>query len=185
MDADNVYEWRAFPQSQAYISQAREVFALLRAGDFDATLQAYDSAMPWDPGINDWDPDDSGYAVPLHIVAALGGPVDEFVAHGAFTQRDDTNFADHSAHLTALVEQRAREFHLDLPQFRPVDLGILSDPQAPVALWLPVPGMRGGFEITRWGEDFQVRSWSRKDMGSGRRHRLTATGAKLVPGGFD
>ncbi|MDH4657371.1 hypothetical protein J7S19_01850 [Corynebacterium pyruviciproducens] len=185
MDSDNVYEWRAFPQTEAYHKQAHHVHALLMAGEFDEALAMYDSALPWEPGINDWDPADPKLTLPVEIVRALGGLVEEFVAHGAFTELSSTRFSAHSSHLTELVERRGLEFHLDLPEWKPVNLSVLTDPNAPEAIWLPVPGMRGGFEITRWDEDFQVRSWSRKAMGSGQRHRLTATGIELVPGGFD
>lgn len=185
MDSENVYEWRVFPQTEAYQKQAHDVHAKLKAGKFDEALAILTSALPWEPGINDWDPADPQLAMPLEIVRALGGPSVEFVAHGAFTTLSDARFSAHSRHLTELVAERAREFHLSLPAWQPVNLSILSDPHAPDAIWLPVPGMCGGFEVSRWGEDFQVRSWSRKDMGSGQRHRLTATGAELVPGGFD
>ncbi|MCI6206431.1 MAG: hypothetical protein MR654_05865 [Corynebacterium glucuronolyticum] len=186
---DNVYEWRAFEQTEAFKKQAADVHRQLRAGEFAAALEVFVQAMPWDPGINDWDPADPSMAYPVQIVEELGGPVGSFVAQGAFTTLGSEEFGPHSEHLTRLAEKRAQEFGLTLPEWKPVDLGILMDPQAPEAIWLPVPGMRGGFEITRWGVDevgaFQVRSWSRKDMGSGQRHRLTADGLELVPGGFD
>ncbi|QQU88164.1 hypothetical protein I6I68_11315 [Corynebacterium glucuronolyticum] len=195
---DNVYEWRAFEQTAAFKKQAADVHGQLRAGEFAAALEVFAQAMPWDPGINDWDPADPSMAYPVQIVEELGGPVDSFVAQGAFTTLRAETFGPYSEQLTRLVEKRAEEFGLTLPAWEPVDLGILTDPQAPEAIWLPVPGMRGGFEITRWGSDrvatdkdadevdaFQVRSWSRKDMGSGQRHRLTADGLERVPGGFD
>ena len=195
---DNVYEWRAFEQTDAFKKQVADVHGQLRAGEFAAALDVFAQAMPWDPGINDWDPADPECAMPLQIVKELGGPVDSFVARGAFVTLGSEKFGPHSEHLTRLVEKRAEEFGLTLPAWEAVDLGILTDPQAPEAIWLPVAGMRGGFEITRWGSDrvgtdkdadevdaFQVRSWSRKDMGSGQRHRLTADGLERVPGGFD
>lgn len=56
------------------------------------------------------------------------------------------------------------------------------------ALWFPVPGMYGGFQIRLTGEgataEVVTSSWCRVVGGSGMRHRITAEGWELVQEGF-
>ncbi|MEU6234348.1 ankyrin repeat domain-containing protein [Kitasatospora sp. NPDC047058] len=56
----------------------------------------------------------------------------------------------------------------------------LADPK----LWVPVPGMYGGFKIRLEDGALIVESWSRVVGGSGRRHRITPDATTLLAEGF-
>ncbi|MFD0276838.1 ankyrin repeat domain-containing protein [Kitasatospora sp. NPDC127111] len=84
--------------------------------------------------------------------------------------------------LHALIEEDSHglvaKHRLKLP---PVEiLTELAEPR----MWVPVPGMYGGFSIRLEGEGLVVESWSRVVGGSGRRHRITPDATTLVAEGF-
>ena len=81
-----------------------------------------------------------------------------------------------------------REVSLGLSDEHRVSLPTVSDLLASVdeALWLPIPGMAGGFSycLNKDKTVLTVESWCRIVEGSGLRHEITKTGYTLVAEGF-
>jgi hypothetical protein len=66
------------------------------------------------------------------------------------------------------------------------ELCLLTE-HAAATCWFAVPGLYGGFKFHLEGDRqpmLIVESWSRVVAGSGQRHEITATGARLVDEGF-
>ena len=89
-------------------------------------------------------------------------------------------------HFHAVIRERAGrlidEQRLALPELAP----LLSDPEK--KMWLPVPGMYGGFKYWLEGDGENAvlisESWIRVVENSGERHEITARGSRLVDEGF-
>lgn len=90
-------------------------------------------------------------------------------------------------HFHELIRQRAgslvKQAGVKLPTF----VEPLRRKDRPV--WLPIPGMAGGFNY--WFQDdddgglrLVTESWSRVVDGSGQRHEITSSGARLTDEGF-
>lgn len=88
-------------------------------------------------------------------------------------------------HLAAVIDGRIRGVLYDNPKkaLRYPPVGILHE-VPDQQLWLPVPGMYGGFHVALREDHLDVRSWCRVVGGSGQAHRITDTGATLVDEGF-
>lgn len=86
------------------------------------------------------------------------------------------------SHLHTVVLGRTRE--IDGLELRPVPVAALIELRPAERLWVPIPGMVGGFAL-RWEDEAVVsRSWSRAVGGSGQEHRITCNGAELTEEGF-
>jgi hypothetical protein len=87
--------------------------------------------------------------------------------------------------LHAVIVGRVRDFGLDI-RLRLPQLGPLTEVDS--EMWMAVPGMYGGFEISLVGSgaetELSVASWCRIAGGSGQRHRVHANGFELVEHGF-
>ena len=75
---------------------------------------------------------------------------------------------------------------IDVPKELP-QLSLLVDSKEPEG-WFPVPGMYGGFKYWFEESDSEIKlmteSWCRVVDGSGQRHEVTTSGARLVDEGF-
>lgn len=153
----------------------------------------------------------SGFA-PLHQAAWHGAPVEvvrELVGRGAWRTlrtvdgRDAASIARQRGHEKLIPELQPPPPTGDL-QFSVLDghlMGLIEArvrpaldvtlryPQAAVvheagAIWYPVPGMYGGFQLKAIPEGVEAESWIRVVGGSGQRHVITRNGCQLVEEGF-
>lgn len=97
---------------------------------------------------------------------------------GAADQRRVTAW---DSHLADLIAERARP--LDPVRFRPVPTELLVMEQMDT-LWVPYPGMYGGFSLSVHRGRLVVESWSRVAGGSGQAHVITESGSVMVEEGF-
>lgn len=94
---------------------------------------------------------------------------------------DRRRHAAWDAHLAGLIAERTRR--LDPVRFRPVPTELLVVEQMET-LWVPYPGMYGGFSLSVHRGRLVVESWSRVAGGSGQAHVITESGCVLVEEGF-
>ena len=94
---------------------------------------------------------------------------------------DQRRFAAWDSHLAALIAERTRP--LDPVRFRPVPTELLVMEQMDT-LWVPYPGMYGGFSLSVHRGRLVVESWSRVAGGSGQAHVITEGGCVMVEEGF-
>lgn len=85
------------------------------------------------------------------------------------------------SHLAGLIAERTRT--LEPVRFRPVPTELLDTEQMET-LWVPYPGMYGGFTLSVHRGRLVVESWSRVAGGSGQAHVITESGCVLVEEGF-
>lgn len=97
---------------------------------------------------------------------------------GAADQRRVTAW---DSHLADLIAERARP--LDPVRFRPVPTELLVVERME-SLWVPYPGMYGGFSLSVHRDRLVVESWSRVAGGSGQAHVITESGSVMVEEGF-
>ena len=84
-------------------------------------------------------------------------------------------------HLESLVVERTS--HLEALTFRSVPTEVV-EVEGIDQLWLPYPGMYGGFSIAVYKKRLFVESWCRVVGGSGQAHVITEHGCTLVDEGF-
>ena len=88
-------------------------------------------------------------------------------------------------HLHRLMRDRAAEFDVGVVELPGIDLSVGT---ADEPTWWPIERMYGGFSYwldgAREPPVLVVMSWCRVVQGSGRRHEVTADGARLVDEGF-
>ncbi|MGP9582767.1 hypothetical protein ACT3SQ_14380 [Brachybacterium sp. AOP42-C2-15] len=94
---------------------------------------------------------------------------------------DRRRFAAWDSRLADLIAERTRQ--LDPVRFRPVPTELLVMERIK-ALWVPYPGMYGGFSLSVHRDRLMVESWSRVVGGSGQAHVITESGCVLVEEGF-
>ena len=94
---------------------------------------------------------------------------------------DQRRFAAWDSHLADLIAERTRP--LEPVDFRPVPTELLVMEQLET-LWVPYPGMYGGFSLSLHRGRLFVESWSRVAGGSGQAHVITESGCVLVEEGF-
>lgn len=94
---------------------------------------------------------------------------------------DRRRFAAWDSHLADLIAERTRP--LEPVRFRPVPTELLAMEQMET-LWVPFPGMYGGFSLSVHRDRLFVESWSRVAGGSGQAHVITESGCVLVEEGF-
>ncbi|HIY23180.1 MAG TPA: hypothetical protein H9837_02565 [Candidatus Brachybacterium merdigallinarum] len=94
---------------------------------------------------------------------------------------DQRRFAAWDSHLAALIAERTRP--LEPVRFRPVPTDLLVMEQMET-LWVPYPGMYGGFSLSVHRGRLVVESWSRVAGGSGQAHVITEGGCVMVEEGF-
>lgn len=87
-------------------------------------------------------------------------------------------------HLHDLVMQRAAEMGVHRQRLRAVPVAILIELRPDERLYVPVPGMYGGFSLRWEGEAVEASSWSRVAGGSGQTHIIRPSGAELTEEGF-
>ena len=97
---------------------------------------------------------------------------------GAADQRRVTAW---DSHLADLIAERTRP--LAPVRFRPVPTELLVVERME-SLWVPYPGMYGGFSLSVHRDRLVVESWSRVAGGSGQAHVITESGCVLVEEGF-
>ncbi|MGO3211426.1 hypothetical protein [Brachybacterium sp. AOP29-B2-41] len=97
---------------------------------------------------------------------------------GAADQRRVTAW---DSHLADLIAERTRP--LAPVCFRPVPTELLVVERME-SLWVPYPGMYGGFSLSVHRDRLVVESWSRVAGGSGQAHVITESGCVLVEEGF-
>ena len=108
-----------------------------------------------------------------HLVEAL--------AVRAVGASEERRFAAWDSHLAALIAERTGP--LEPVPFRPVPTELLVMEQLET-LWVPYPGMYGGFSLSVHRDRLFVESWSRVVGGSGQAHVITESGCVLVEEGF-
>lgn len=94
---------------------------------------------------------------------------------------EEIKFAAWDSHLADLIAERARP--LAPVRFRPVPTELLVMEQMDT-LWVPYPGMYGGFSLSVHRGRLVVESWSRVAGGSGQAHVITESGSVMVEEGF-
>ncbi|MCT1998661.1 ankyrin repeat domain-containing protein [Brachybacterium muris] len=97
---------------------------------------------------------------------------------GAADQRRVTAW---DSHLADLIAERTRP--LAPVRFRPVPTELLVVERME-SLWVPYPGMYGGFSLSVHRGRLVVESWSRVAGGSGQAHVITESGSVMVEEGF-
>ncbi|MBM7500313.1 hypothetical protein JOD52_001153 [Brachybacterium muris] len=97
---------------------------------------------------------------------------------GAADQRRVTAW---DSHLADLIAERTRP--LAPVRFRPVPTELLVVERME-SLWVPYPGMYGGFSLSVHRDRLVVESWSRVAGGSGQAHVITESGSVMVEEGF-
>lgn len=97
---------------------------------------------------------------------------------GAADQRRVTAW---DSHLADLIAERTRL--LAPVRFRPVPTELLVVERME-SLWVPYPGMYGGFSLSVHRDRLVVESWSRVAGGSGQAHVITESGSVMVEEGF-
>lgn len=85
-------------------------------------------------------------------------------------------------HFHTLIHERAGDLITE-HQLRLPELETLTEQRNP-ACWFAVPGMYGGFKYRLERAQLIVESWCRVVGGSGQRHVIDETGARLVAEGF-
>lgn len=84
------------------------------------------------------------------------------------------------AHFVDVVIEESRGmFKPD--EMRAVDLNVLREVKK---IWMPVPGMYGGFTLRFEGDHLITESWCRVVEGSGMRNHITVNGTTLMASGF-
>ncbi|MGG5171049.1 hypothetical protein ACQR35_02570 [Pseudarthrobacter sp. J1738] len=108
-----------------------------------------------------------------HLFTALAVP--------DLTLQEQQNFTSWDAHLAGLIAERTRT--LTPTRFRqvPTEILALDDLES---LWVPYPGMYGGFDVSIYKNRLFVESWSRVVGGSGQAHVITERDCVLVDQGF-
>ena len=109
----------------------------------------------------------------LHLLETLAAPEPSEHAQRMFTAWDH--------HLSGLIAERTRT--LEPVRFRPVPTEVIVMEKLE-SLWVPYPGMYGGFTMSVHRNRLIVESWSRVVGGSGQAHVITEGGCVLVEEGF-
>lgn len=105
----------------------------------------------------------------------------EVLAVRAVGASEERRFAAWDSHLAALIAERTGP--LEPVPFRPVPTELLVMEQLET-LWVPYPGMYGGFSLSAHRDRLFVESWSRVVGGSGQAHVITEHGCVMVEEGF-
>lgn len=98
--------------------------------------------------------------------------------------RDEADLQSIESHLHELVMRRAAGMGVHRQRLRAVPVAILIELRPDERLYVPVPGMYGGFSLRWEGDAVESSSWSRVSGGSGQTHIIRPSGAELTEEGF-